>query len=129
MVESEEGAAEAADDGGLDGGAGEGVEAEVEEGSAAAAAVASGCEGGGASMLFDELPGRSAGAELVYCLKKYTKLQVSARTCLQNLVSTRRTAAACLRSPDTNRLSPVHELTQQVTENKQLSVFTPTPTL
>jgi hypothetical protein len=66
-VESEEGAAEAADDGGLDGGAGEGAEAEVEEGGAAAAAAASGCEGGGASMLFDELPGRSAGAELVYC--------------------------------------------------------------
>jgi hypothetical protein len=88
MVESEEGAAEAADDDGLDGGAGEGAEADIEEGGAAAAAAASGCEGGGASMLFDELPGRLAGTELVYCLKKYTKLRVSARICLQNLVST-----------------------------------------
>jgi hypothetical protein len=55
MVESEEGAAEAAEVGGLGGGAGEEAEAVVEEGAAAAAAV-SGCEGGGASMLFGELP-------------------------------------------------------------------------
>jgi hypothetical protein len=39
MVESKEGAAKAADDGGLDGGAGEGAEAEVEEGSATAGGV------------------------------------------------------------------------------------------
>jgi hypothetical protein len=56
MAESEAGAAAAAEVGGLDGGAGEGAEAKVEEGGAAAA---SGCEGGGASMLFDELLGRS----------------------------------------------------------------------
>ena len=43
--------AEAAEAGGLVGGAAEEAEAEVEEG--AAAAAASGCEGGGASMLFD----------------------------------------------------------------------------
>ena len=58
MAESEAGAAAAAEVGGLDGGAGEGAgaEAKVEEG---AAAAVSGCEGGGASMLFDELLGRS----------------------------------------------------------------------
>lgn len=56
MAESEAGAAAAEEVGGLDGGAGEGAEAEVEEG---AAASASGCEGGGASMLLDGLPGRS----------------------------------------------------------------------
>jgi hypothetical protein len=39
--------------GGLGGGTGEGVEAEVME--ATAEAAASGCSGGGASMLFDEL--------------------------------------------------------------------------
>ncbi|GJM92494.1 hypothetical protein PR202_ga08970 [Eleusine coracana subsp. coracana] len=46
----------AAEVGGLGGGAGEGAEAEVVEGAAAAAAAATGCVGGGASMLFDELP-------------------------------------------------------------------------
>lgn len=54
MAESGAGAAAAAEVGGLDVGAGEGAEAKVEEG---AGAASSGCEGGGASMLLDELPG------------------------------------------------------------------------
>lgn len=63
IVESEAGAEAAAEVAGLDGGTGEGAEAKVEEGGAAAA---SGCEGGGASMLFDELPGRWARGNEFY---------------------------------------------------------------
>jgi hypothetical protein len=55
VVETEVGGATVAAEevGGLGGGTGEGVEAEVME--ATAEAAASGCSGGGASMLFDEL--------------------------------------------------------------------------
>jgi hypothetical protein len=75
----------ATDAGGLGGGAGEEAEAEVVDG--AAVAGSSGCSGGGASMLFDELPRPvSMGDKRVM---SETQIQENIRTCTQNLPSTR----------------------------------------
>lgn len=107
-MESEAGAVEAAEVGGLGGGAREGAEAEVDEG--AAAAAASGCEGGGASILFAlncVLRGASYTEDLFAI--GLQKLRISKRTSLKKSTSFHfpeeepRPATACLQSPDTNR--------------------------
>jgi hypothetical protein len=77
VVETEVGGATvaAAEVGGLGGGTGEGVEAEVVEAAAATRTPASGCSGGGASMLFDELSRPSIWETNLYCLRhKFRKV-------------------------------------------------------
>lgn len=81
VVETEVGGATvaAAVVGGLGGGTGEGAEAEVVEG---AAAAASGCVGGGASMLFDELLRPSRQSVSVCWLNKLPSCRILNTACL-----------------------------------------------